>query len=724
MVSPSPSVTTHTSLSPSLPTALHRRASLRHSAAVHASPPSRPLLEQLEIKLRLDYCFCTGGNFNGLDAPCARTSFGFVSLMENVEFYQTDCESLWCQIKHQEKQIQLKRRWLLGTPLSESEQKQFEDFGRDLLPESLLREDDMFYENVKSAVQAAYGACNVEGENQVFGDSIVMPGRKSVSRALLSCLDDLTTKGLHVVATTLTRGSVKFEETRWEMKKIIKESLGKKFDDEAGVFKRLLQHLSDPQHFRDKFVTVMSSTSQAHVRKVLDGLQDLPDEALIAMHRKLIGGEQHVPRLKSERCKISNLIAKLRKTCEKMLSELGPGDELQVSLAKAMTVAGLSVKLRPGSRNSTATEFHQVSQEIKILQDDIASAIWLVSFKSKVSVPELEYLKTLLDRDAKVSKRSLRYAIRKMLTEYLFECSDMDTIPESLSKAVDIINKKSGKKLHRPNLNDEIDAEVECILNVSAQTKQIVWNMFPDHELDLDFTDAYVEEMEDEDDDEDGSDDDDDENHIQGSPQEQRTFESDNSHSDGSLYDDESIGESTPCTSNLSTTSKSGRNPPGGNSVFVEEVETLFSNQGISGGSNDIKRGFNGTSTERHEQEDNSGMDTQDPFHVEPDVVHKQTTCNQYLAIQKVCDETSMVAYDLVGHMLEEFAQTEGLDIDCDDTLYFKGDCATEEDSEGLGGEQTSSQESGGGSVIVNVIKDLIPSFPKSGIEAVRNLVG
>ncbi|KAM5558356.1 hypothetical protein ABKV19_020187 [Rosa sericea] len=628
--------------------------------------------------------------------------------MENVVFYQTDCETLWSQIKCKEKQIQLKRRWLLGLPLSESEHNQFQspDFERDSLPESLLREDDLFYETAKSSVQAAFGACNVEAGKQ---DNILMLDRRSISTALSSpCLDDLTTKGLHLIATTLAAGSVKFEKTRCEMKKFITESLQEKFgsqnnhDDELGIFKQLSQHLSDPQNFRDKVVTVFprSQSQRVAVRKVLDGLEDLPSETLIAMRRKL-KGVQHLPQLQQDKNTLYRkiLIDQLRKTCDTMLSELGTGDELQGSLAKAMAVAGLSVKLQPGLHNSTVTGFHQFSQEIKILQDDIARAIWLV--EKKVSMPELEKLKTILGRDAEVSNRSLRYAIKKMLTEYLFECGDMDTIPKSLLEALDILN-KSRNKLHRPILKDEIEEEVDCILNVSAQAKQIVWDMFPDHELDLDFAEAYVEEMEDEDDDEDDEDDEDDgddrssnddNNHNHGSPQEQRISGSDRSHSDDSHYEDESTGE------------------------------TMFSNQGTSADFNGIKRGFHGTSTEKREPEHNTGMDTEDPLHVEPDV-YKQTTCNQYLAIQEVSDKTSMIAHDLVGHMLEEFAQIDGLDLDWDDTLYLKGDCATREDSGVVEERQTLSQENKGGSVIVSVIEDLIPSFPKSGIEALRNLVG
>jgi hypothetical protein len=58
---------------------------------------------------------------------------------------------------------------------------------------------------------------------------------------------------------------------------------------------------------------------------------------------------------------------------------------------------------------------------------------------------------------------------------------------------------------------------------------------------------------------------------------------------------------------------------------------------------------------------------------------------NQYLATQEVCDETSMVAYNLIGHLLEEFAKREGLDLDWRDSLYLRGDNSVEEDSQGIG---------------------------------------
>ncbi|CAB4289631.1 unnamed protein product [Prunus armeniaca] len=564
-------------------------------------------------------------------------------LMENLGFYQTDCESLWSQIKRQEKQIQLKRRWLLGLPTSKSEQKNLERcefLNNTCLPESFLREDDMFYETVKSSVDTAFGACDIEGGNRVFQDDMKLLDAPYISGALSSCLDDLTNKGLYLFAVILTGRSVKFEKTRWKMKRVIRESLPK-----------------------DNFITFSSSRLQSHhaaVRKVLDGLRDLPYETLLAMHRKLKGGRQSLPQLRPKKSgwNRDSLINQVRKTIEKMLSELSIGDELQEPLTKAMAVVGLSLKLIPGFHNSTITEFHQFTPEIKILQDEIARAIW-----------------------------SLRTAIRKMLTEYLFDCGDMDTIPKAL---LELLLLSTG--IHK--------------------VKQIVWDLSPDHDLDLDFDDAYMEEMEECDDDDDKSNGDDNENN--GRLEKDGLCGSDISHSNDSFYEAESTAESTPfvCKPPTAETTRNDCYPllTPNKSVLVEGQEPMFSTQGDSLDSSSIKRGLDGNYIERHKPECNTGMNTENLLHLKPeDTYEKQTTCkNKYLAVQEVCDETSIVAYNLIGHVLEEFAKTEGLDLNWDDTLYLRGDCATQEVVEE---KQTLSHENEDGSIIVRVVEELVLLF-------------
>ncbi|KAL2585563.1 hypothetical protein AAZV13_13G005200 [Glycine max] len=56
---------------------------------------------------------------------------------------------------------------------------------------------------------------------------------------------------------------------------------------------------------------------------------------------------------------------------------------------------------------------------------------------------------------------------------------------------------------------------------------------------------------------------------------------------------------------------------------------------------------------------------------------------NQYLTIEDACDKTSMLAYNLIGHMLEEFVMIEGIDLNLSKSLYLSGNNHTE-DVEGI----------------------------------------
>ncbi|KAJ1410472.1 hypothetical protein SESBI_21973 [Sesbania bispinosa] len=100
----------------------------------------------------------------------------------------------------------------------------------------------------------------------------------------------------------------------------------------------------------------------------------------------------------------------------------------------------------------------------------------------------------------------------------------------------------------------------------------------------------------------------------------------------------------------------------------------------------------------------------------------KYSACkNQYLAAQDACDKTSMLAYNLIGHMLEEFAVIEGLELDSSKSLYLRGDSQID-DKEGTK-ELPSSGKDTRCSAIVRVIERLIPSFPDSSMERLKMLM-
>lgn len=180
--------------------------------------------------------------------------------MENTCFYQTDCVSVYSQINYEEKQIRLKTRWLMGLPTSKSKPKQVGGpnvLKNRSLPESLLRQDDIFYENVKTCVEEAFGARKVEVHNATQADLKMFDTHK-ITRIISSCLDELTTKGLYLLTLILTGGSVKFEKTRWKMKKVIRDHIPivlrsqNHNHHQMEIYRQLSQLLNDPQNFRNK----------------------------------------------------------------------------------------------------------------------------------------------------------------------------------------------------------------------------------------------------------------------------------------------------------------------------------------------------------------------------------------------------------------------------------------------------------------------------------------
>ena len=506
-----------------------------------------------------------------------------------------------------------------------------------------------------------------------------MPGMK-LKRLISSCLDNLTTKGLYLLAMIVTVGSVRSEKTRCNLKKIVKGSLSSVLGSKSHNHhqlesrKQIFQLLTNPQHFRDRCEPLSALRCQSYhaaVANVLHGLQNLPSQTLIAMRSKLKGVKAHTPQLQPRKhgWGRDHLIKLVKKISREMLSQLDRGNELQEPLAKAMAVADLSLKLTTGCHKIFAKEFYQFSPEVKSLQNSIMNAIWAV--KKVVTVPVLRNLQLLIEPKAKISNRCLRTAFVNFLTEFLFECSDMDSIPTSLSQIVDVINRNSNGTQNVVFHKKYIEEEVDYILSVSAQTKQIVLDLLPDHEFDQDFTDAYVEELEESDDSE--SDEDDDDTQLQ----EDRKFINGTFNSMDSNYEAESIGDFAPFQFHPSTSMTEG-------SVSFCPPTTSWR---LNSASPD--REYNENVVNRHDKhESDTEIDPRGASHLsceetEP-VPTKHSICkNQYLAIQDACDKTSMLAYNLVGHLLGEFAIIEGLDLNLSKSLYLSGDNPIE-DVEGI----------------------------------------
>ncbi|XP_058184421.1 uncharacterized protein LOC131301930 isoform X4 [Rhododendron vialii] len=601
------------------------------------------------------------------------------------EFLLTDSESLYAKVKYQEKQLKLKRRWLMGLTLSDSEQQQVIKMKlreNKTLLESFLREDDVDFETIKAFVEKGFGACNLERDHYVDQDNKKISDLLADLRNHLSVLDDMTNKGLQRFAEVLTGGSIKFEKTRLKMKKVIRELLPQVLenwkDRDNQLADDICQLLKNPGNFKNNGILFTPSPQSYHasVTKVLDGLDDIPSQTLSAMDRKLRGVHGYVPHLwpSNSGWRRRALIGQVRKSCMAILSELDEEDELPEPLAKAIAVRCLSAKVIEGCP-CILPEFWKFSPKIEALQDGLAKAIWLLKpkgkgkEKGKVRFPELKNLQLLLDPNSVLPKRKLRTAVRKLLIEYLFECSDMDTVPEYLLETLSIVNRTSRRAPYGFVSKEEVEEEVEFVLSVSAQIKQVSWDLLPEYEFDLDFADAYGEDLEE-------SDDGDAYDVFVSVEQQEVVLPENNACHSHDPYDQiETIGETDPANSES----------PG--SPIEENESTQFLTPNRRSSSDSLLRRFDQNHVEGQEPNVDQGKP---PDFVSSNLssgvnfMHDKQSMsrNQYIAVQEACDKTSIVAYRLIGNVLDEFAQIERCNLYSGDVSYLRGDSSIRKNSE------------------------------------------
>ncbi|KAK4433536.1 hypothetical protein Salat_1115900 [Sesamum alatum] len=670
------------------------------------------------------------------------------------EWYREDLKALTSQIKEHESLLRLKRRWLMDLPLSISEQKRVQETlpTKDkVLPESLLREDDVIYEDIKTCIEIGFGAHNYSKEPHCLEEDLRVFDSRDGLQDIFFLLDDMTNKGLYSFVKILTGGMTKFEKTNWSMKRTIKELLPEviaaKNDSSKKILRQLFLLLMDPKSFRGNQLvrSIASEAYHAAAVKVLDGLEDFPFRTLTAMHRKLKGIKGYIPSMQSQKSRRGRdgLISLIKKMCMKMLSDLGQVNEPAEPLAGALGVAGLTLKLI--MNYPVVRDFRKFSPETEALHNDIAKAIHLLNDTKGVSLIELKKVQFLLDPNSELSVRSLRMAVRNFLTEYLFECSDMEKVPDCLVQTLDIINRRSqysSRKKHSSSkihsspqelMKEVIHKEVEHVFAVSAQAKEVVLDLHPEHEFDEDFDHAYVEDFE-------GNDDhciSDDDEHVGDISQHYEI------HSYSSDCQTESIGETNPAESNshVSTSESDDHSPflsPVGRlniplesmhitdagldetCAFVHslsckeskvpDVQPMAQKQNPSGCTGELGQAYSDSRKVTTKQNLSSLCDSparnssyndlkseastscsrDSPKYVRSDFLVEDTNIvskhnksgNQYLEVQEACDVTSMVAYHFVGHMLDKLAKIEGIELCQADRLYLRSSSSVPEDLE------------------------------------------
>ncbi|KAL6530412.1 hypothetical protein OROHE_014765 [Orobanche hederae] len=588
-------------------------------------------------------------------------------MAENVEgvlkkeWYVKDVKALTSQLREHESLLRLKRRWLMDLPLSVTDQKRVDELlslDDKVLPESLIREDDLSYEDIRTCIEMGFGARKHVKEQHCVQEDVQVFNSRDCFQDLCFLLDDMTNKGLCSLLNILTGGMIKYEKTNLSMKRTIEELLPKVIADTSNIsktkLKQVFQLLKDPNNFRGNQIPCLTASEayRAAAISVLDGLEDFPMKALLAMRRKLKGVRGYVPSLQPAECGLGRdkLITIVKEMCMEMLLHLGEGNEPSKELAGALGVAGLRLKLI--LNRSDVRDFRRFSPETESLQNSISKAIHLLNHPKKVSLIELKKLQLLVDPNCELSVRSLRTAMRNLLTEYLYECSDMDKVPDSLVETVDIINRRSQLRSRKKRSSSEIRSspgelmkeviqkELEHVLIVSAQAKEVVLNLLPEHEYYEDFANAYVED-------------------YKGS---NAFCISD----DDDVHDDQVGDISEHCE--LYSCDSYGQTEG-------------FGETGLVNSDSDEAGGFVQSLSCKESRV--LGLNQNDFNFPETDIVSQQIrSCNHYLEVQEACDATTMVAYRFVGHVLGKLAKIEDLELYQGDRLYLQSHSSVPEDSE------------------------------------------
>ncbi|XP_006858869.2 uncharacterized protein LOC18448746 [Amborella trichopoda] len=560
--------------------------------------------------------------------------------VESGEFpyYSMDALSLMMHIRHEEKVLGMKRRWLMGLPTGSIssriglKRRKVPDFlDNKSQPESFLRDDDSFLDTVRASVQKSFEAFNAQGKHlfvdhwKLFNVDVEGPSSAQISmiaKAFPSILDDLNNRGLLRLGNIIRGDSLKHEKTRPRIISIINRYLLSTIRNPESL-SQIRNLLKDPDNFQEKCIEVGNRPFRSCIlaaEQILEELDGFPSQTLEAMRRKLKG----LPSALTVDCKRLNgkskgpLINRIQKACKDILSEIHEGEELPDKLRKAFVIAGLSAKQTRGYDYGLVTSLGKFPRDIEALHNDIIRAI------STVQIVPIELLKDvypLLCPNAKCSSHSIRASVKNLLIEHLFECTEM-SYSESLVRVLSLINKNASVEPTK----EEMEEEVECVLTLSSHLRQIVWDWSDYPKIDEEFADAYMDEE-------------------------------DN-------YEEE------------------------------EEEESVF------GDNYSLEYRYTGSPFRESAFEENG-----------------------YLHIQDACDEASLLAYQLVGRLLEGLADSNGVELDASTRSYFRGGTSVPP-AKSSAVRWSFSNVDVGASKLIKIVKELIPSFPESALQRVKESIG
>ncbi|KAI0508189.1 hypothetical protein KFK09_014324 [Dendrobium nobile] len=615
-----------------------------------------------------------------------------------------DAERLWSSIWHKENLVNKKRRWLMQLPSPDTNEvdltkkKKCSSFSNAFLAESFVRRDEVSSQAVKRNIECNYKELYYTEEKlrdfhnyMVLSDLHILQSFFVEPSNLMKfhfTVDLLSNNALGLLANLVTKGKINFERTRPRMKKIIKNHFpnilsASKDGALIATLHQLCEILRNSKNYEEKQSSLMTpacSSTLPSLYKALKLLDSMPIFVLIALNRKL-KGKMAVPRFPPSKIGYNKkeFVNKIRKICQKLILILNNENSMPEELLKAMSIIHLYFKYKTKVSDIFTAKFFSFSIETVILQNDILKALWSIP---KVTSYQINALQTILGVKLGNDSSSFLNDLKQYLIQYLFECDGIE-IPSDVSNVLATLNKSSRIQ---PQIcsNETIEVETEAIFNVSVELNQVVSNLVP-----CTSSDEKAAESLESDDDTKSNDFELVENVYCSNPVKSQQKQK----NDFSINDElETTGDSMPGTSFISATTDRCRD------VLLSET------------SKSINHGFvqSPLCTDCRETSLPSTQASKD--------------CRD-ISIKELCDETSLVSYRLIGHMLNSFLLVEGRDVGAATRQHLTGEASHSATFKDKIDVLNAYGENVGMKVFMHSLKDLLPSMTKRCTQSVVKLI-
>ncbi|XP_020571625.1 uncharacterized protein LOC110018605 isoform X1 [Phalaenopsis equestris] len=514
-----------------------------------------------------------------------------------------------------------------------------------------------------------------------------------------SLLDLLSYNALGLLAKLITEDAKNFEGTcpgNFEgtcpgIKIFIKNHFSNDFSAAKGALvatlEQLYEMLKSPENYNEKQPNVMTPASSAlpSIHKGLELLHSMPLFALIALNRKLKSKKTifTFPPSKIGYNK-NKLVNSIQRRCQKLILTLNNENSMPKELAKVISTIHLYFKYKTKCSYTFTTNFFSFSIETVTLQNDILKALWSIP---KITSDQMKALQAILGVKLEDDSSSFLNDLKQYLMQYLLECDEIK-IPSAVSDVLAVLNQSPSN--HPQTCSKEmIEVEMEAVLNVSVGLYQIV-----SHFVSCMSTDEKAEVG----------------------------LES----YDDTMSNDFELIENA-CCSSIVKYGWQRKNDLSMHGELDSTGDSMPQTCRISANSDSCSKNIKHDFVKKVKKEQDDDIDDQIPHYKKSMEASLRSTqapkdCRD-ISIKELCDETSLVSYRLIGHMLNSFLLVKGEDVGVTTRYHLTGEVLhstifeDKKDVLGLSGENVGIK------ALMHSVKDLLPSMPERCMQRVEKLM-